>query len=259
MNSQVNDRPVALDLIRVVERLQDAKKVLVLTGAGISAESNIPTFRGEGGWWRSQNPEKLATLTAFRENPKFVWEWYEFRRGLVAHASPNTAHNVLAHLESPNRDVFIITQNVDDLHERAGSHQIVHIHGSIWKVICLEDGTAHEDRRIPLPELPPKCACGGILRPGVVWFDEGLPADACAQIEEYFSKIVIDVALVVGTEATFDYIQNWALRAKRSGALLVEINPSRTVLTPHVDVQLEGKAGEILGEIQERLCTNPGP
>jgi NAD-dependent deacetylase len=234
---------------RVADALGKAKTILVLTGAGISAESNIPTFRGEGGWWRSHNPQELATFKAFRENPHLVWEWYDYRRGLIAAASPNAAHRALASLENNDREVFIITQNVDDLHEKGGSHHVVHIHGSIWTVICLKDGKAYEDRRVPLPDLPPKCACGGLLRPGVVWFDEELPSAACEEIENYLRHTKIDVVLVIGTEVTFDYIQDWALRAKRSGALLVEINPTETRLTPYVDVRLEGKAGEILQEI----------
>jgi len=241
------------DLLRVAAALRNAKKILVLTGAGVSAESNIPTFRGEGGWWRSQNPQELATVTAFNRDPHFVWEWYDYRRGLVAAASPNAAHRALAGFENAEREVFIITQNVDDLHEKAGSRHVVHIHGSIWTVICLKDGTSHEDRRVPLPELPPRCSCGGILRPGVVWFDEDLPRAACAEIESYFLRTRIDVALVIGTEATFDYIRDWALRAKDSGALLVEINPTETAMTAHADVRLRGKAGELLAAIERSL------
>ncbi|HXH48302.1 MAG TPA: NAD-dependent protein deacylase [Terriglobia bacterium] len=252
-------RAVTPELGTVVQKLRDARNVLVLSGAGVSAESNIPTFRGEDGWWRSLNPAELATFAAFKRDPRLVWEWYDYRRGLIANASPNAGHRALAGLETPAREVFTVTQNVDDLHERAGSHQVVHIHGSIWEVICLKDGKTYEDRRVPLPGLPPTCACGGLLRPGVVWFGEALPATACAQVEDYFHKSWIDVALVIGTEATFSYIGDWALRAKRSGALLVEINPSPTVLTQYVDVKLEGKAGEILQEVKKGLSLNPGP
>lgn len=241
------------DLRKVIQRLREAGKVLVLTGAGVSAESNIPTFRGEGGWWRSRNPAELATFAAFEKDPKLVWEWYEYRRGLIANASPNPAHVVLAELEAPDREVFIITQNVDDLHERAGSHRVIHIHGSIWNVICLKDGKSYEDRRVPLPTLPPTCACGGILRPGVVWFGESLPPDASAHVDDYLRHTHIDVALVIGTEATFGYIGDWALRANRSEALLVEINPNPTVLSPYADVRLQGKAGEILEEVKKGL------
>ena len=252
MTNQAEGRS-APELGKVIRRLRQARNVLVLTGAGISAESNIPTFRGEDGWWRSLNPAELATFSAFEKDPKLVWEWYEYRRGLIANASPNPGHRVLAELEAPDREVFIITQNVDDLHERAGSRHVVHIHGSIWNVICLKDGKTFEDRRVPLPTLPPTCNCGGILRPGVVWFGESLPPDACAHIDDYLRHTRIDVALVIGTEATFGYIGDWALRAKRLGALLVEINPNPTVLSPSADVRLQGKAGEILAEVKRGL------
>lgn len=256
MPNAAQSRAITPELATVVQKLRDARNVLVLTGAGVSAESNVPTFRGEGGWWRSLNPAELATFSAFRRDPRLVWEWYDYRRGLIAGASPNPAHHVLAGLEGPARDVFIITQNVDDLHERAGSHRVVHIHGSIWRVTCLADGNTYEDRRVPLPGLPPTCACGALLRPGVVWIGESLPTAPCAQVDDYFHQSWIDVALVIGTEATFSYIGDWALRAKRSGALLVEINPNPTVLTQYVDVKLQGKAGEVLEEIRKRLSLN---
>jgi NAD-dependent deacetylase len=255
--SQDKNRYEDPDFRRVVTELRKAQHILVLTGAGVSAESNIPTFRGKNGWWRSMNPEELATLAAFKRNPQLVWEWYDYRRRLIAEAVPNAAHRVLADLESPRTDVFIITQNVDDLHERAGSSHVVHIHGSIWTVTCFNEGNSYQDRRVPLPELPPLCPCGGILRPGVVWFDEDLPSDACAEIEEYFNNTKIDVVLVVGTEATFDYIRDWALSAKHSGALLVEINPGLTALSDYADVRLKGNAGVILGEMQRQLSMSP--
>jgi NAD-dependent protein deacetylase/lipoamidase len=259
MANETHDQSFTPELRMVIRRLREARSVLVLTGAGVSAESNIPTFRGEGGWWRSLNPAELATFTAFEKDPKLVWEWYEYRRGLIANASPNAAHRALAGLDGPGREVFIVTQNVDDLHERAGSHRVVHIHGSIWRVMCLKDGRAYEDRRVPLPALPPTCDCGGILRPGVVWFGEALPPTACAQVEDYLGHTRVDVVLIIGTEATFSYIGDWALRAKRAGALLVEINPNRTVLSPYADVRFDGKAGQILEQVTKGLSLNPSP
>jgi NAD-dependent deacetylase len=244
---------LAPDVDRVTEALRKAHRVLVITGAGISAESDIPTFRGESGWWRSRNPRELATQSAFNENPRYVWEWYEYRRELVARSQPNAAHKMLAWLEQVGKDVFILTQNVDDLHERAGSHNVVHIHGSIWSVVCLKENRTYEERQVPLPKLPPTCTCGGLLRPAVVWFDEELPTEAVRQIEDYLQTGKVDVALVVGTQVTFDYIREWALFAKRTGALLVEVNPEETALTPLVDVSLRGKAGEILDFIRTKL------
>lgn len=245
-------------LRRVITRLADARNVLVLSGAGISAESNIPTFRGKGGLWRSYNPASLATFAAFKKDPKLVWEFYEYRRRVVAEASPNPAHRALAELDGPDRKVFIVTQNIDDLHERAGSQGIVHIHGSIWAVTCLKDGATYEDKRVPLPQLPPVCACGGMLRPGVVWFNEMLPTAPVRQVEQYLHQTRIDVAFVIGTEATFYYIREWAVRAKGMGALLVEINPRRTPLTPYANVWLRQKAGEVLEEIRKALSPGSG-
>ena len=238
---------------RLLQVVNKAKNIMVITGAGISAESGIPTFRGEGGWWRSRNPEELATLKAFKADPRFVWEWYEYRRELVAKAEPNSAHRVLAWLESQGKRVFILTQNVDDLHERAGSHEIVHIHGSIWHVACMNDGRISEDRRVPLPQLPPVCSCGGIQRPAIVWFDEDLSATDREQVDKYIQESKIDVVFVIGTYATFDYIRHWALRAKESGALLVEINPDSTALSPYANVLLHGPAGEILASMETQL------
>ena len=151
MSEEAQSRPFIPELRTVIQKLGDARKILVLSGAGVSAESNIPTFRGEGGWWRSLNPAELATYAAFEKDPKLVWEWYEYRRGLVANASPNPAHQVLAALEAPGREVFILTQNVDDLHERAGNSHVVHIHGFIWNVICLKDGKTYG--RVWMPGL----------------------------------------------------------------------------------------------------------
>ena len=234
-------------LARVRATLGAARRVLVVSGAGISAESGIPTFRSEGGWWLGENPEELATLAAFKENPKKIWKWYDYRRQMIARVEPNAAHRAVAGWEKPGRNVFIITQNVDDLHERAGSSEVVHIHGSIWRLKCMnEGGPVWEDRRTPLPKIPPDCPCGGVARPDVVWFDEELPPDACAHIEEFFEGGRIDIAFVVGTEATFDYVREYAAKARSRGALVVEVNPGTTQLTEAVDLRLVGRAGEIL-------------
>ena len=235
------------DIQKVSRALSRAKRILVITGAGISAESDIPTFRSEGGWWKSLDPKKLATKHAFRKDPRKVWQWYDYRRGLIARARPNAAHKALAAWEAKGKRVSVITQNVDDLHERAGSSDVIHLHGSIWQVKCEKERTVTEDRRVPLPDLPPICDdCGGRLRPNVVWFDERVPAAANRRIKEFFSEGAMDLALVIGTEATFDYIRKHARNAKRQGALLVEINLNKTPLTKSADVHLPGQAGEIL-------------
>lgn len=231
-------------LERVGARLADARRVLVLTGAGISAESGIPTFRGQDGWWRREDPKELATWAAFDRDPSHVWEWYEYRRGLVRGADPNAGHRAVAGWEAAGREVLVATQNVDDLHERAGSGDVVHIHGSIWRVRCVGCGREAERREHPLPERPPRCGCGELLRPAVVWFGEMLPAAPIRRIESFLAGGV-DLAFVIGTEASFGYIQGFA-RAARETGLLVEVNPSRTVLSDAVDVRLEGPAGEVL-------------
>lgn len=235
------------DVARVSERLGAAGRVLVLSGAGISAESGIPTFRGRDGWWRREDPSKLATAASFRRDPGYVWEWYQYRRELVAGAEPNEGHRAVARWESEGRDVLVATQNVDDLHERAGSRGVVHIHGSLWRVRCFTcGGSAGEDRSVPFPELPPRCeACGGALRPDVVWFGEALPEAPLAAVGAFVQEPV-DVAFVVGTEASFPYIVHMALAAREAGALLVEVNPSRTPLSDAADVRLRGPAGRVL-------------
>jgi NAD-dependent deacetylase len=231
---------------RVADRLAAARRVLALTGAGISAESGIPTFRGRDGWWRNEDPTRLATPAAFQRDPGYVWEWYQYRRGLIAGAQPNPGHRALADLEDAGVEVLVATQNVDDLHERAGSRGVTHIHGSIWRVRCSRCGVERDDLTHPFPALPPRCQdCGGLLRPAVVWFGEMLPPAPLARIEQFIGHGV-DLALVIGTEATFGYIQGFALAARRTGAMLVEVNPARTPLSDLADARLEGPAGRIL-------------
>lgn len=237
-----------LDLVAPVspDPLRSARRVLALTGAGVSAESGIPTFRGADGWWKREDPTKLATQAAFDRDPSHVWEWYQYRRGLIGEAEPNAAHRVLAEWESSGKDVLVATQNVDDLHERAGSTDVSHIHGSIWRVRCEGCGDEHDDHTYPFSALPPLCGgCGDRLRPAVVWFGEMLPSGPLERIQRFIDEGV-DVALVIGTEASFGYIQAMARAARRAGAVLVEVNPSRTVLSDVVDERLEGPAGEVL-------------
>ena len=242
----------------VRERLARAKNVMAITGAGISAESGIPTFRDEKGLWKEFSPEDYATRAAFRRDPVKVWKWYDERRVNVAQARPNPAHKALAAMEQPGRRVFIATQNVDDLHERAGSTEVVHIHGSIWRTRCERDGTAEENREAPLSEIPPLCMCGEILRPDVVWFGEELPGQPVERIRHYLIEGRIDLCLIVGTEATFGYIVQWALQAREAGAMVVDVNcrtgvaatnPRDTRLGSLVDLHLQGNAGDMLPKL----------
>jgi NAD-dependent deacetylase len=233
-------------IARVRERVARARNVMVITGAGVSAESGIPTFRDEKGLWTEFNPLDYATHEAFKRDPAKVWKWYDQRRVNMARAKPNPAHLALAAMARPGRRVFIVTQNVDDLHERAGSEEVVHIHGSLWRIRCERDGTVLENREAPLSENPPTCMCGEVMRPDIVWFGEELPREPVARIVHYLLEGGIDLCLVVGTEATFGYIVQWALQAREAGAMVVDVNPRDTGLGSAVDVHLQGKAGEVL-------------
>src|SRR5579863_1032033 len=153
--------------------LQAARSIAVLTGAGISAESGVPTFRGAGGMWKQFRAEDLATPQAFRRDPRLCWEWYDWRRSLLAKVQPNPGHSALAELERRATRFTLITQNVDGLHQQAGSKAVLEIHGSIWKLRCTACRAEWLDRTVPLALLP-RCECGGVARPGVVWFGENL-------------------------------------------------------------------------------------
>ena len=230
-------------------RLAKARNVMVITGAGISAESGIPTFRDEKGLWKEFNPLDYATREAFRRDPAKVWKWYDERRVNLAQAKPNSAHLALSAMARPGRRVFIVTQNVDDLHEQAGSKEVVHIHGSLWRMRCERDGTVLDSRDVPLSENPPICMCGEVMRPDIVWFGEELPRQPVEQIVHYLLDGGIDLCLIVGTEATFGYIVQWALQAREAGAMVVDVNPRDTGLGSVVDVHLQGKAGEVLPKL----------
>jgi len=192
--------PIPEIMISAERAVRNAQRLLVITGAGVSAESGIPTFRDSDGWWKTYKPEELATLEAFHRDPVEVWRWYEMRRAIVARSEPNLAHRALARAETTGRRVAIVTQNVDDLHERAGSREIIHVHGSIWQLKCTVEGTVFEDRRVPLPALPPCCPCGHIARPNIVWWDEDLDAEVTARIESLLNE-PFDVMPAVGTAA----------------------------------------------------------
>jgi NAD-dependent deacetylase len=226
--------------------LRAAPSIVVLTGAGISAESGIPTFRSAGGLWKQYKPEDLATPQAFAKDPRLVWEWYDWRRCLIAKAEPNAGHRALAQLESSKPGFTLITQNVDGLHERAGSRRPLKLHGDIWRLQCSECGRNWPDRRAPLPKLPPHCGCGTIARPGVVWFGEPL-GEVWAEAEHAAQQA--EILLVVGTSAVVYPAASLALIAKSAGARVIEINPVETPLSGHVDLSVRGPAGEILPQL----------
>jgi NAD-dependent deacetylase len=215
-------------------------RVLVVTGAGISAESGIPTFRGPGGYWRNLDPAKLATETAFRADPALVWEWYRERRELIRRSQPNAAHMAVVQLAAQTRDFLLLTQNVDDLHLRAAwrgrsltQEQMVQIHGDIFVTKCLRCDYSRSESGEDAAGVPICPKCGEPLRPGVVWFDEELDPRKMRQVEDFLASGPCDLVLVVGTNATFDYIVNWALAAKGETGRLIEINPAKSELSDH--------------------------
>lgn len=231
----------------VQEILREAFSVTVLTGAGVSAESSIPTFRADGGLWKHFRAEDLATPEAFGRDPKLVWDWYDRRRQMIARAQPNPGHYALAELESRVPRFTLITQNVDDLHERAGSRRILKLHGDIWKVRCVGCGREQLDQRAPLPEVPPLCECGELLRPGVVWFGEALPQDVWLQAEQAVRSA--QVLLVVGTSAIVYPAAGLVQFAKMSGAKIIEINVTASAISDGADAFLQGASGELLPQL----------
>jgi NAD-dependent deacetylase len=241
MAHKEENSPVLLALAKL---LKQTRQIVALTGAGISHESGIPTFRGPGGLWRTYRPEELATPQAFARDPRLVWEWYDWRRSLIAQARPNPGHRALVDLENQTPDFTLITQNVDGLHFQAGSRRVLEIHGSIWEVRCTACGATREDRRVPIPILPYCDGCGGLLRPNVVWFGEALDPAILEAAGQALRRA--RVMLVVGTAAVVQPAASFALWVRQGGAKLAEINPDSTPLTPHCDYVLRGRAGETL-------------
>jgi NAD-dependent deacetylase len=225
--------------------------VCVLTGAGVSAESGVPTFRGEGGLWRSYRAEELATQGAFTRNPVLVWEWYDWRRQICRGTKPNPAHASIAELDRTLSSFLLVTQNVDGLHARAGSRRIVEFHGNIFRARCTRCGAVRDDLAVPLDEVPPRCECGSLLRPDVVWFGEGLSETAIQAAFE--ASRSCDLMLVVGTSAVVQPAASVPMLAKQAGTSVVEVNPDETPITPFVDLHFEGKAAEIMPVVAEQI------
>ena len=234
-------------------RLATAARVTVLTGAGVSAASGVPTFRGEQGLWRRFRPEELATREAFYDDPALVWEWYAWRRELIQRCQPNAAHVVLARWSS-RPGVTLITQNVDDLHHRAGAERVIRLHGSIWELSCFDrcpaGATPWRDERVPLPALPPPCPhCGGHARPGVVWFGEFLdPAVVAAAT----AATACDVFLTIGTSSVVYPAAGLVQSARARGAFTAEINLEVTPASTVVDVSIPGAAEVVLPLLDAR-------
>jgi NAD-dependent deacetylase len=231
----------------LLEAFHEATRVVALTGSGISAESGVPTFRDaqSTGLWERYDPQKLATPEAFARDPRLVWEWYQYRRGLVAEAKPNSGHEALAELERRIPDFTLVTQNVDGLHQKAGSRRVIELHGNIMRSKCSAEHVIVEEYA---EGTPPRCPrCGAFLRPDVVWFGEMLPFGALEEASE--AARGCDLFLSIGTSSLVYPAAALPHEALENGATLVEINPTQTPLTPRVDFTLRGPAGEILPEL----------
>jgi NAD-dependent deacetylase len=228
--------------------LASARNVAVLTGAGISADSGVPTFRGADGLWRNFRAEDLATPEAFKRDPRLVWEWYNWRRELIATKQPNPAHDALVKLEQrwTNR-MWLITQNVDGLHHAAGSQRLSEIHGNIWKVRCTGCGVISENREIPLPPLPACRLCRALLRPHIVWFGESLWEEDLRRCD--VALRACDLLLVIGTSGVVYPAAGFVSAAKDIGALVIEINRESTPQSTLVDLSLQGRAKDLVPQL----------
>lgn len=229
----------------LAQALRSARHIAVLTGAGVSAESGVPTFRdAQTGLWAKYDLEELATPQAFQRSPRLVWEWYAWRRELVAAARPNPGHYALVEMENRAPNFTLITQNVDQLHQQAGSRRVIELHGSLWRTKCSREGHVVES----WPEtgdVPPRCPhCSDLLRPDVVWFGEALPEREL--MEAFAAAQQCDVFIAAGTSAIVQPAASLPLLAARSGAVLVEVNPQETPLTGEADYFLQGPSGSVL-------------
>lgn len=229
----------------LIARMRNAQRVTVLTGAGISAESGVPTFReAQTGLWARYQPEQLATPEAFCRDPRLVWEWYAWRQELVRQAQPHPGHHALVAMERHISDFVLITQNVDGLHRRAGSKQVLELHSNLFRVKCYDQGHPVETWA-ESAEVPPRCPhCTSRLRPDVVWFGEVLPAAVLQAAEQAAASS--EIFFSIGTSALVYPAAELPMIALRTGAVVVEINPQPTPLTAHATFSLPGAAGDIL-------------
>jgi len=249
------DRKVFPEIQLISEKLADAlrnsKRVVALTGAGVSAESGVPTFRGDSGLWKKFRPEELANFDAFIRNPQLVWEWYQYRRSLIYEIEPNPGHYALANMEKRYNEFHLITQNVDGLHHVAGSTNIIELHGNIRRNKCASCEKIY-DKEISFQQKDvQKCECGGLIRPDVVWFGEVLPADALQRALSAAENC--ELFFSIGTSAIVQPAAQLPFAAKEAGAYVVEINPEKTAITSYLDEHLEGPSGEILPKLLKIL------
>ncbi len=236
----------------LTDKLLSAENIMFFTGAGISAESGISTFRGKDGLWNKLKPEELANFDAFLKNPDMVWEWYQYRKKVIHKSKPNPGHKAIARMQEYFNEVNVVTQNIDNLHQRAGSKSVYELHGSIERNFCVDCKTYFNHQNFGFDDRAPKCKfCGGLIRPDVVWFGETLPHDIFSAAENAASKC--DVCFVVGTSAVVYPAAYIPITAKNSGAFLVEVNIEKTEISSSVNMNLFGKAGEVLPKIIKLL------
>src|SRR5581483_6182387 len=226
-------------------------RILVITGSGISADSGIPTFRGKGGYWRKYDATKLATRRAFNNDPGLVWKWYLERRKAVKDATPNKAHKIVAELSSVCQDFLLVTQNVDNLHENAGTdlNRVVKIHGDLFanhcsNLVCRKPYMGD----VSIDQIP-KCTCGAYIRPGVVWFDEDPDPKMKEKVEHFLETGPCDLVIVIGTTAKEEYIVKWAAQASRRDGAMVEVNLETTPLSSMADYLIRDNAVRALPEL----------
>ena len=229
----------------IKDQVQNIKKIVVVTGAGISQESGIPTFRGKDGLWRNHDAMKLATIDAFYDNPELVWTWYNERRANIFAAKPNPGHIAIAELEK-YAQVSILTQNIDGLHQKAGSTEVLELHGSIIKIKCSVCDYK-EEIISEFSEIPPICKCGNILRPDVVWFGESLPQDVWQKAMILANQC--DLMIIAGTSLVVSPANTLPIYAKQSDAILIEINPENTEMSSEMDLVVRDTGANALPEL----------
>ena len=228
---------------------------MVITGAGVSADSGIPTYRGHNGYWRNMNPMELATPEAFHANPSLVWEWYQERRQAMRQAQPNPAHLAITELSKKAKEFMLVTQNVDNLHERAGMNKdnMVHIHGEIYKSICTQCGKVTHSHKPATDTIISCTVCKGMLRPGVVWFNESLDGGEINRVEKFIRTGPCDTVIVIGTSAQFGYIIEWAVRAAGDRGKLIEINAEESGISKYAAKTIIKNAAEAVPELVRTL------
>jgi NAD-dependent deacetylase len=237
----------------LINNLRKALSLVFFTGAGISAESGIPTFRGENGIWNKLKPEELANFDAFMRNPQMVWEWYNHRKKVIHESKPNAAHLTIAEFQNHFEEVTVVTQNIDNFHRRAGSRRIFELHGNIERNYCVYCKTYYNEE-LEFKDGIPRCKCGGLIRPDVVWFGEYLPEYEFEEGEK--ASMNADIFFIVGTSAIVYPAAGLIQSAKRGGATLVEVNLTRTEISSFVDYSFTGKAGEVMPVILEKYKTS---